>query len=260
MGLDWCLRDKVIEGKEEQNEFNMRMLNELDDEIGKEWKQYLQDNLPGVIGMKEPDEGASEEEKKVWERGIMKYTGCFPNDLHSAFYEEDTTKRMLDKQKEWRQSADLCVVSPMEALEAPRVGHDKEATDWAIAQWTEGKEGQNSRLLAAYPTVESYLEYAEGLYVSELAKNQDGIGTVSGIAVGAESFRGKCLQFVEDLDQDLIDEAYTDHDPDELMGYGERLLIAALTLSSNDDSELVESAAKWCEFWGSRGFSMVPWY
>jgi hypothetical protein len=64
--------------------------------------------------------------------------------------------------------------------------------------------------------------------VPQLAKS-DGLASVSGMMVGAESFRGKMLRYCEEILQgtDLGDRAYSDHEADALVSYGEELASAA---------------------------------
>ena len=171
------------------------------------------------------------------------------------------------------------VISPQQTLGLPKVGRNQKATDWAKKKYKElssddvcnGKEFKDK-----YPNLAIWLNAMEGAYVDELVpdENRDGIGAVTGIFVGSESFRGKQLNFVPWL-EDYEDELcwYNNKTPDELtdMGYAlqgileERIQETPSVGESEAQEEthsreLIEAASKWCIFWGSHGHSMYAWY
>ena len=116
---------------------------------------------------------------------------------------------------------------------------------------------------------EKFLEDKKGLYVPHLVDSA-GIGSVSGIFVGAESFRGKCVAYTEWLAETGFEEdCYMDRDPDELLELGIALDKAAdhyeancerITAEIKEDIKTIKSAADWCRFWGEHGHGMHAWY
>jgi hypothetical protein len=122
----------------------------------------------------------------------------------------------------------------METLGAPRVGFDEEATKFCVDQWEEYHKEK------ADISLEDHMSRSHGMYVPDLLKS-DGLPGVGGIFVGSDSFRGKCLRFVEWLDDGLQNEAYEAHTPEELVDYGKRLL-AAVEDYENQWVEYLEDA------------------
>ena len=166
-------------------------------------------------------------------------------------------------------------VSPMETLGAPMVGRDQAADDWIRANY---KDVQRPATGKPRLTPDEVLESLKGRYVPEPEllpeETKKGLGSVTGIMAGPESFRGKMLSYVEWLPQGLKTEAYENHNPEQLADYGARLMevaqaseshIRARGLDPNDDEQIraletLKSAAQWCLFWGVRGHGMHAWY
>ena len=134
-----------------------------------------------------------------------------------------------------------------------------------------GKEShRHEKFMLNFPDAEAYVKANTGLRVPSLAKKPEGLGSVTGIAVGPESFRGKVLRFIPWLDEDLVGESYNDHEADELLEYGERLLEAAedkekelgeaKTEEEEEQVTTLKEAAQWCIFWGREGHAMHAWY
>ena len=251
MGLDWCVRDRVLEGQEANSMFAEAHCNRINEEISKAYRVYLETNN-------------------------LETPASFPNDVTKAFHSSSGYASLEAELNRWEETRLLCVATPMQTLEAPQIGVDPEADEWASNYYSELsaeiKSNPNpverlARFLEMYPTVDSYIEQNAGKYVAELAKNKGGLGKVVGMCVGPESFRGKMLRYMEWLDEDLRNEAYENHDPDELVGYGERLLAAAEsqepkaeTEEHREEVQTLRDAATWCTFWGENGHSMAAWY
>jgi len=258
MGLDWCVRDKEIPDKKENLLFADAHIKRLRNEHDEAWASFLD-------GRESPS--------------------FFPNPLSEEFSETDVAKELGEKIKEWEFVRSACVVSPLETLGAPMVGESPEADKHVRDYYKEisglPERDDRKKFLSRFPTEEDYLEHCTGMRVSELAKNKEGFGSVTGIAAGPESFRGKCLNYIEWLDDDLRNEAYDNHDPKALASYGERLKEAARTFkeiatkngelldakpedpyedSIEDQIKIVEDAGSWCEFWGKAGHGMHAWY
>lgn len=254
MGLDWCLRDKQIEGQEHNSKFAEVHCERINKEIDEEYTAFLKEK-----GVEAPM--------------------YFPNDITEEFRETPAFRKLHIELSGWQEARRASVITPMQTMGCPRIGIDNEATEWAENYYKEiqEKKGTNElnqdrleQFFAEYPTVEDYIEKQQGCYVAELAKNKDGLGSITGIAVGPESFRGKVLRYIEWLPEELVDEAYDDHEPNDLEEYGNRLLAAArdkeIQLEGvteeglKEEIETVKAAGSWCVFWGENGHGMHAWY
>jgi len=229
MGLDWCVNDKVIKGRETEYE----RLNAVYDDL----------------------RSSTTAAYNVWTTKYGHERPCyFPNPVTDEWKGTSDAVAFEARKDMLRKELAKCVVGPMETMKAPRVGHDEKADAFVRGQWEMYDDLQEE-----YPTVEDYLEASEGLYVQDLAES-DGLGMVGGILVGAESFRGKIIGYTEWLPEDVRNQAYSDMSPEELMTYGAELIALGEEAGEQEDSDIVVSAGKWCVFWGSNGHSMHAWY
>lgn len=258
MGLDWCLMDKVVEGQEYNKAFADAHCERINKEIDAAYASYLEER--------------GEEPPMI-----------FPNQLTNEFRETQVFKTLWSELDTWMETRDAVTISPMATMGCPRIGIDEEATTWAKNYYNEIKEGyeadervddqlqkRKEQFLDNFPDVEAYIRENHGKHVPELAKNKEGLGLVTGIAVGPESFRGKVLRFMKWLEPSLVDESYENHEPNELEDYGNRLLRAAEereqslngsgTEEDLDEVGTLKAAAAWCIFWGSNGHAMHAWY
>jgi hypothetical protein len=128
------------------------------------------------------------------------------------------------------------------------------------------------------------LEEMAGYCVLEMAPPCDGLPLYTMGAFGSvdrTSFRGKCLQdCAEIIGDELMDRAYEDLMPKELVAYGETLLEHAdrfaategcehikevardyeLQSEAESQAHILYAAGRWCVFWGSRGHFLDAWY
>lgn len=112
-------------------------------------------------------------------------------------------------------------VSPYVVLGCPRIGVDPEATEHAKAQYL---EHQGVEFQRDFPTLDAWILASHGKYVPELAKHQDGLGRITGILAGPESFRGKVIGYAGPLIGDaLAERAYQDMNPDEMRAYADEI-------------------------------------
>ena len=260
MGLDWILKSKIIEGKEEEHAKARKKRLEARD------KYYEQDAL-----------GA---DKLVL------------SELKEAL------DRLEDEENELE-------ISPYAVLGCLRVGVDQEATDYLSEQYK--LLAEQRAFFATYPTVESFLKANHGKYVADLAKNREGLGRITGLLTGAESFRGKVIGYAEEIiGNGLAEQAYKDMDPDEMESYADDIEEAVKNWEQENEEDIkyftVESptnetqferdrrneeksaygpeidqrrhkieelvalaedcrgAVIWLRFWAKHGFSMHAWY
>ena len=257
MGLDWCLNDKIIEEQEHNNLFAEAHCTRIGKEIDEAYTAFLSDK--------------GEEAPRY-----------FPNPITEEFRQTSVYLELQGQKEKWTATRDATVITPMQTLECPAIGVDDEATQWAKNQYKEAQEdlAKNPEqehvvhFFESYPTLDVYLERTKGMYVASLAKNKVGLGSVTGIAVGPESFRGKIIGYIDWLSDDLKGGAYDSREPDELVAYGTELTEAALRKRSEvleagelePESELagqievVLEAGNWCVFWGENGHAMHAWY
>lgn len=161
-----------------------------------------------------------------------------------------------------------------ESLDAPRVGYDDAATEWARKTRAEHRPEIPEK---------DWLEDYHGFYVFELAPKCDGLPLYSNAPMGyveAYSFRGQFLKDCQDIiGKDLFARAYKRQLAPEMIAYGKELIARAkawavehgVDLDSIDpeaedfdlDSpegkvDIVMSAGRWCVFWGERGHLLDP--
>jgi hypothetical protein len=194
---------------------------------------------------------------------------------------KETLDRLEDKENELE-------INPFAVLDCPRVGIDPEATAYVVKQYSEYGRPE---FLERYPTLESWLKANHGKYVPELAKNKDGLGKITGIVTGPESFRGKVIGYAEKIiGQKLAEQAYQDMDPEEMESYANALeqkvqdwrdenetaidyymdkIGGCVNDGPYEDPEMrdlldstwdCENAVTWLRFWAKHGFSMHAWY
>jgi len=178
-------------------------------------------------------------------------------------------------------------VSAFEEIGCPRIGIDKEATVWWDKNVYAPSMEKAKKMRAALPhtkppknewetkcrehdkeyakfwldsTRADCLAKAKGRYVTDLAKTSKGKARVSGMMCSDLDFRGKMMRYIEDLDEDLVNEAWEDHTADECVDYANRLEGAKGGICGKDDLAKLESAIQWLRFWGNRGFGYWAWY
>jgi hypothetical protein len=246
MGLDWCIQDKVIPDMDAGLQFANIQLISVNEKIEALWKEYLEGNYPGQPA----------------------YGGVFPNPAWNAFEGTGAYLEESKRKKHWVDVRSKCVISPMETLGVPRIGIDAKATAYARASYEEAAPN-DPELRKSYPTVEDYIKDHHGTYVPKLV-DSPGIGYVTGMFAGAESFRGKAISYVSWLgDYGFVDDCYADREPEDLDVLGINLGKTAdhfeancknITSEHKEDLKLVRAAADWCRFWAEEGHSMGAWY
>jgi hypothetical protein len=177
---------------------------------------------------------------------------------------------------------------------APVVGTDRIADAWVLANVRSNGEHESTATIelnsadAHLPhTDEERTALAEmaGYHVLELAPGCDGLPLYSHGGMMDEldltSFRGKFLHDCEDIiGQELLEQAYEDQLPEQLVAYGKTLIDHARRYASQNGCADVEqqqhppdeiesprgrahilfAAGRWCVFWGARGHYLDTWF
>jgi hypothetical protein len=80
-------------------------------------------------------------------------------------------------------------------------------------------------------------------------------------------FRGKAIGLADIINEELQEEAYTDHTPKQCIDYAERLELAIssynkenLDEDETEDFENISKGIKWLKFWGENGHGYHAWY
>ncbi|MDX3775755.1 hypothetical protein QE250_16705 [Chromatiaceae bacterium AAb-1] len=161
-------------------------------------------------------------------------------------------------------------LSPYETLNTPRIGIDKEATNWVLEHFRKPEETSE--------TEEEHIQRYYGQYLPQLTPASDGVPIYSNSAINAAaiySFRGQFIvdDCAEIVGEGIVNRLYTSLLAKDLVQLGEDLYQVAEQYSKENNVEFTEniatsdaedktpelnahilfSAAKWCKFWGSRG-------
>jgi hypothetical protein len=157
-----------------------------------------------------------------------------------------------------------------QTLNAPRVGRDAAADEWARMQHRESGSGQ---------PLDEWMRALDGYYVVALVPPCDGLPVYSHGPMGyveLYSFRAEFLKGCKDIiGADLLDAAFTVKLPQTFLRYGNDLLARAAQVSASEgiaipdepprDLEslggrlhVVASAGRWCRFWAERGHILDP--
>ncbi|MDH3702438.1 MAG: hypothetical protein OEU46_14095 [Alphaproteobacteria bacterium] len=166
-------------------------------------------------------------------------------------------------------------ISAFETLQAPVVGQDAAADNWA----REFRRSENPDFTEEQ--LENALREAAGYRVLDLLPPCDGIPVYSNAPMGhveAYSFRAEFLtDCAEIIGETLLDRAYLPMMPDEFLAYGRDLLGKAEDYASrhgldidNLDTEdadgiqfqvhVVLSAGRWCVYWAEREHWMEAYW
>lgn len=194
--------------------------------------------------------------------------------LYEEIFDFDNKDKSL-----WEQLRAVAI-SPYETLGAPRVGFDAEADRWAAEAYS---KRPRKRLFVSR---RKWRKVFHGYYVLDLVPPNDGTPAYSNGGPDsyceAFTFRAKFFDFCEDmLGEELSGEAWVPHRPAALTDYGTRLRDHAVAFAEGrgvaavlgqrllpewvtdwedpaTKAHIVNSAARWCLFWGGRGHAMYP--
>jgi hypothetical protein len=159
-------------------------------------------------------------------------------------------------------------LAAFDTLGAPTVGTDATATEWARQQF--------DRRVDKSLTEEQFLRGMSGFRVLELVPSCDGLPRYTNGSPGGYveeyAFRGAFLKdCAEIIGSELLDSAWVSKLPSETVSYGHELLRRASAFATAHQINLadvhaaedpesnefhldaVQSAGRWCVFWGERG-------
>lgn len=164
-------------------------------------------------------------------------------------------------------------IETYETIKAPKVGRDKEASEWVMAKYNE---------LDKKPDLDKFLKDHEGYYVIELAKEKDGVPVYASLDQDENVFRGEFLKNCKDiLGEDLVNEAWKTKTASDALDYGNRLMHIADEIAKKHDLEylktqrdipnvdsgsieskihIIYSLAKWLIFYGKNGHGYEAYF
>lgn len=195
--------------------------------------------------------------------------------------------------KKLQQTLSEMTVQKADILNIPLVGRDKAATEFMVKhiekQHEEIAELQRKNEKPHNPRWAEYWSRPVSIILAEQwlepvadVAESDGLGAVTGMMlVGADSFRGKCLNYCSFADE-IGMSAYEDMTPTQMLEFAQRLeergnefakekrlnweKIGNSKGGFKDDEEdkysiwIAYQAIKWLRFWGGHGFSLHAWY
>ena len=159
-------------------------------------------------------------------------------------------------------------MSPYDVIGAPRVGIDADATAWFrrevyVPIQLQLPQSKNPQFIAYWRRAfEAVVQDECGKYVVELAKDPEGVASITGMLTGALDFRGKVVGQAECIDHELKNEAYDDHSSEECLDYADRLEAALVGVGERHRHGRTDitAAVKWLRYWGAKGFGFAAWY
>lgn len=193
---------------------------------------------------------------------------------------ESLWRKLLSKKWCWNRKAKTrrfgeITESAFDTLKAPTVGVDAEATAWARQQ----AEKRTNKSLS----VEEFVSSMTGYRVLALVPPCDGLprytNSVLGGYVDAYAFRS---QFLSDcsaiIGERLLSDAWNSKLPADTIKYGQELLQSSVEFAKSNQIDLskvhtlddpdsiefkldvVQSAGRWCVFWGERGHWLESYF
>lgn len=163
-------------------------------------------------------------------------------------------------------------ITPYETLGAPRVGESAEADAWARQRYNEMKEPR--------PPEDEFMKEMQDYYVLALLPPNDGLPPYSNWTAGYVerfSFRAEFLRLCKDIvPEDTFAKCYESCLAPGLADLGQELRTCAASYAKQKNLEHIEfakdvefqedspetkldilyAAARWCEYWSSRGHGL----
>jgi hypothetical protein len=174
--------------------------------------------------------------------------------------------------RRWREIQ----VTPYETLQAPRVGTDSAANEWALARYANRLKPEQSEA--------EFLQDLAGYYVLQLVPRCDGLPWYSNGTMGYVELFSFRAQFLRDCEHIIgsatFEKCYVSTLAPGLAALGHELRAWATSYSARNDVTHVEavgkpefedgtpesnahilfSAARWCEYWSNRGHGMEAYW
>ncbi len=179
-----------------------------------------------------------------------------------------------DEESEASRQFFAATISAFETLEAPTIGVDEIANDWAKEQYDAGEKTE---------PYDAWFEKVRGLRLVHLVPACSGVprysnGSPAGY-VEPFSFRAQFLTLCEDIiGPEVLEKCYESKSPGELVDFGKCLksageeYAAAQGVSIPPESEefdenapewradILVAAGEWCIFWGERGHPLDAYW
>jgi hypothetical protein len=217
-----------------------------------------------LVPMGRPKRGFERRFREIW--NILE-SQTIPN---LSFFQKILGKEKPTEESLLKELEENSILS-YETIQAPQVGRDKEANEWAKKVYEQGEKEVS---------FEEFFENIKGYRVIQLAKEQDGVPVYISPTQDENVFRGEFLKdCVDIIGEEILEEAWGNKFADEALDYGNRIMSIADKVAKennlehlkdlklppeNVDEESMEfklhilySLAKWLIFYGKNGHGYI---
>jgi hypothetical protein len=153
-------------------------------------------------------------------------------------------------------------ISKYETLKCPKVKSSNKSKQYFIDNIYNGIKHRYNNL-----TVDEVINIYANEYIVELSPYISGISNTASLLCSSCDFRGKGISYSNLIGQELSEEAYLDHTPDEMINYANKLQDKLKEYNKNELNEeqledylFVKRGIKWLKFWGKKGHGYYAWY
>jgi hypothetical protein len=184
-------------------------------------------------------------------------------ELHESLEDHErnspSATQVIEVITELREQLHRISVHPTVTAKCKIIGVDPEANEYAINKFKNVKYSDIQ--------IEAKLEECYGQPVPHLCEDPDALAAYSGIAVSDFDFRGQALLNCPYFNFELRNEAFKDHNPEELLKYADKIELAFNNYkevidgtTELDEEEITKSALTWMRYWGKNGHGFEAWY
>ena len=174
--------------------------------------------------------------------------------------EEEDAEKTINLQNINKELENISV-NPYETIECPKVADSDVTRQYFIDNiYQFVKKEKDTR------TLEEILEQNKDMYIVELSSefNNFPTGTASFLTYKLD-FRGQIIGRSDLIDDELREEAYEDHNSNQMLKYADKLEACLQKFDRNqtdEESELTDiaDAIKWLRFWGSKSHGFRVWF